>query len=268
MFLALDWIQPWYRSVRSTAELIRNDSLWINGINDLFTRLKLTNHRGLPLSLIDQAALPQEVAYESFISETGQIPTRNNLHDFFNALVWLTFPKIKQQLNALQASQIASQGIRKSRGSLRDAATLFDENAAFLVISNTPEGHEIMSAIQQHEWFSAFIDQREKFGHHAELWLFGHALMEKLSAPYKSITAHAWTVLAPSNFFSMNDMNRKHWLDKHISNALQMQKDHVKEKPWFTPLPVLGVPGWWTDQDHEFYADTKVFRPKKLKHSP
>jgi hypothetical protein len=31
----------------------------------------------------------------------------------------------------------------------------------------------------------------------------------------------------------------------------------------FTPLPVLGVPGWWPDQDDAFYLDHTVFRPKR-----
>ena len=31
----------------------------------------------------------------------------------------------------------------------------------------------------------------------------------------------------------------------------------------FSPLPVLGVPGWWEGQDQEFYKDVSVFRPKR-----
>jgi hypothetical protein len=31
----------------------------------------------------------------------------------------------------------------------------------------------------------------------------------------------------------------------------------------FTPLQVLGVPGWWPGQDAAFYLDTSVFRPKR-----
>jgi hypothetical protein len=46
-------------------------------------------------------------AYEEFIGATGCVPTRENLHDFFNGLVWQTFPLIKRELNALQAAQIA-----------------------------------------------------------------------------------------------------------------------------------------------------------------
>ncbi len=33
----------------------------------------------------------------------------------------------------------------------------------------------------------------------------------------------------------------------------------------FTPLPVLGVPNWWPDQDAAFYADASVFRPKRIR---
>jgi hypothetical protein len=31
----------------------------------------------------------------------------------------------------------------------------------------------------------------------------------------------------------------------------------------FTPLPVLGVPGWRPGQDEDFYLDETVFRPKR-----
>ena len=30
----------------------------------------------------------------------------------------------------------------------------------------------------------------------------------------------------------------------------------------FVPLPMLGVPGWWSaNEDAAFYADAEVFRP-------
>jgi len=32
----------------------------------------------------------------------------------------------------------------------------------------------------------------------------------------------------------------------------------------FTPLPVLGVPGWWAgNENFSFYDDSLVFRPRK-----
>ena len=60
------------------------------------------------------------------------VPTRDNLHDFFNGLVWLRFPRAKRRLNELQAAEIARAGIGAARGPLRDALTLFDENGAVL----------------------------------------------------------------------------------------------------------------------------------------
>jgi hypothetical protein len=31
----------------------------------------------------------------------------------------------------------------------------------------------------------------------------------------------------------------------------------------YTPLPILGVPNWWSGQDLDFYADQSVFRAKR-----
>jgi Protein of unknown function (DUF3025) len=48
------------------------------------------------------------------------------------------------------------------------------------------------------------------------------------------------------------------WL-AHRLNAAELGA-----KP-FTPLPVLGVPGWWpANEDPAFYADVGVFRPKRV----
>ena len=80
-----------------------------------------------------QAALPDGCAYEAHIHATGAVPTRDNLHDFFNALVWLHFPTAKRLLNRLQAAAIARDGVQASRGPVRDAATLFDENAVLFL---------------------------------------------------------------------------------------------------------------------------------------
>jgi hypothetical protein len=222
--------------------------------------MSLTNHNGMPLSFVDQSSLQEGMAYEAFISETGKVPTRENLHDFFNALVWLSFPRIKRQLNALQAAQIARDGIGKSRGPARDAATIFDENAALMVVSDTPQGKALVEALCNHQWLSAFIDQRNVFGEHAEVWLFGHALMEKLVKPYKAITAHLWVVTAAADYFSMSHSAKRAWLDAQVANDLTATELNTSR---FTPLPVLGVPGWWPNQDREFYSDESVFRRKR-----
>ncbi len=260
MFSPIDWSQPWYHSVRDAALTILAQPNWRHALNAQAAHMALRNHRDLPLHFVAQADLPEGVAYEAFISASGGVPTRNNLHDFFGALVWLSFPLIKQQLNALQAAQIALAGVGKSRGSARDCATIFDENSALLVMRNTEQGQALVDALRNHRWHSAFIEQRDVFMHDAELWLFGHALMEKLVHPYKAITTHTRVVFADDDFFVLPHAMRRAWIDRTVAHELSTE---VLDTRCFMPLQVLGVPGWWPDQNIEFYADATVFRPQR-----
>jgi hypothetical protein len=259
---AIDWTRPWYASIQAIAEQVTGHADWLTRLNQLSAALGLTNHLGVPINFVAQSVLPKGMAYEAFISQTGQVPTRDNLHDFFNALVWLAFPGIKRQLNALQAAQIETRGVGQSRGQTRDAATIFDENCALLVVSDTPQGHALLQALRDHCWQRAFIEQRACFGSYAEVWLFGHAAMEKLVTPYKSITAHAWPVMVPADFFAMQRSDQRQRLDTQVACELQQRGLAGLTTRYFSPLPLLGVPGWWQAQNEEFYADITVFRPK------
>lgn len=262
MFSDIDWRQSWYDSVRDAAGGIDLDAASIiPSFCAQAASRELCNHQGLPLQFVPQSALPEGVAYEEFIGATGNVPTRENLHDFFNALVWLSFPRIKRQLNALQAAQIAQDGVGKSRGPARDAATLFDENAALLVVRDDEQGHRLVQALRSHDWRTAFIELRGLFGRDAQVWLFGHALMEKLVAPYKAITAHTRVVLADDAYFALDGAGRRAWVDGKVADELAAEG---LNKSCFTPLPMLGVPGWWPQQDEAFYGDAAVFRPKRM----
>lgn len=261
MFQEIDWSRAWYASVRDAASRI---DLSLPSVVAPFClqaeALALVNHQGQPLRFVPQASLPEGTAYEEFIGATGQVPTRDNLHDFFNGLVWLTFPLVKRQLNALQAAQIAQDGVGKSRGPARDAATIYDENSALLVVRDDADGAALVEALRNHRWREAFVERAAQFGPHAQVWLFGHALMEKLVAPYKAITAHTRVVLASDDYWSQDDVGRRAWLDREEARRLA---EEGLAKGSFTPLPVLGIPGWWPQQDHDFYEDQAVFRPKR-----
>src|SRR5690606_32467895 len=116
----------------------------------------LSTPAGVPLAALDRLAREQSLrsgagralcfvaadsiapaAYESHIARTGEVPTRlegaGALHDLLNALAWLAYPGVKARLNAVQAGAIEREGIGGRRGAVRDAATVFDENAAILV---------------------------------------------------------------------------------------------------------------------------------------
>ena len=50
-------------------------------------------------------------------------------------------------------------------------------------------------------------------------------------------------------------------LDAWLAGEIHAQQWATKP---FTPLPVLGVPGWWpANETPDFYADTQVFRPPR-----
>lgn len=257
----IDWPQSWYAAVLPAAQkVLANPADWRTQLNQLSAQSGLLNHRDLSLQFILQEELPEGVAYEAHISASGQVPTRENLHDFFNALVWLSFPRIKRQLNALQAAQIAAMGIGKSRGPARDAATIFDENAALLVVEDNESGAALIAALRAHAWQDAFVEQAHKFGQIAEVWCFGHALMEKLVKPYKAITAHTWVLMVDKTYFERDALARCAYVDQLVAAQLA---SHPLTTADYTPLPVLGLPGWWPQQDQAFYADQQVFRAKR-----
>jgi hypothetical protein len=198
------------------------------------------------LKFVPQIELPSEQAYEAFIFDNKRIPTRENLHDFLNGLCWLRFPHTKSRLNYLQAQEIATQGVGASRGSLRDALTLFDENVLLLQVTD-----HLWHALQARDWKKLFGELRQEW-QSAQIVTFGHALLEKLTAPYKSITAHVYRIESDVN--AIDDKALDDWLVPNL------QPSHLATKP-FLPLPVLGIPGWWPDnEDSDFYADTQVFR--------
>lgn len=261
MLRQIDWARPWYDAVRPSFErLALEGGDFLDAFNRHAQALGLRNHAGLPLRFVPQAALPEGAAYEEFIGATGQVPTRDNLHDFFNGLVWQSFPLIKRELNALQAAQIAAAGIGKSRGPARDAATIFDENAALLLVRDNEEGRSLVDALRGHRWLEALYERRAMFGRDAQPWLFGHALMEKLVAPRKAITAHTRVIFAGDDVLALAPGAQRAWLDRHLAAELLGRGLSTAD---FTPLQVLGVPGWWPGQDADFYLDTTVFRPRR-----
>jgi len=206
----------------------------------------LTLGSGGAVEFVPQSKLPADIAYEAFIFSHKRIPTRDNLHDFFNGLCWLRFPQTKLRLNFLQAQEIASEGVGATRGPLRDALTLFDENVLLLQASDN-----LWRALQVRDWEKLFGELRDEW-QSAHIVIFGHALLEKLVAPYKSITAHVFRIASDV------DAKDEQALDDWLSNNLQ--PEYLATKPYL-PLPVLGIPGWWPEnEDLSFYSDTQVFR--------
>lgn len=204
------------------------------------------------VTFIPAQDLPAGRAYEQFVFETSRVPTREGLHDFFNGLCWIVFPRTKKHLNTLQAGCIARDGVGATRGPVRDAITLFDENGALLFAPKP-----LREALQAREWRDAFVTMRPLW-EEAQVVLFGHALLEKLARPRKDITAHVWHMGEP-----WRDMEE---LDERLAGELTPER--LAEKP-FTPLPVSGIPGWDAgNENFSFYDDSLVFRPRRASRTP
>ena len=202
---------------------------------------------------VPQAELPSGEPYERYIFNSDRCPTREGLHDFFNGICWIRFPQTKKRLNALQAAEIDSRGVHGVRGPVRDALTLFDENAAFL---QAPPA--LWQALLDSDWGRLFVSLRPLWAQ-ARLVLFGHALLEKLVHPRKAITAHVYV--------TQDAINSEANLDASVAASLTVRT--LAGKP-FVPLPVLGVPGWWPpNETSDFYDDVTVFRsPRRYASAP
>ena len=235
----IDWRAPWFAPYAATATVF----------SGICVAESLNALSSAPVRFVPQASLPAGQAYEQFIFDTQTVPTRDNLHDLFNGLCWLTFPQTKKKLNQLQAEQLATCGVQQTRGAVRDALTLFDENAAFLIAPRP-----LWDALLAKDWQRLFVELRPMWVD-AQLVLFGHALLEKLVSPRKAITAHVY-----HSYPAIDSIAN---LDAWIANDLTAGK--LSGKP-FAPLPVLGVPGWCADNENlSFYEDIVVFRPESKK---
>ena len=211
MLPPIDWSRPWLAPLRADGEAISE---------------RVAGGASVADALDSAPSTP---------ASDGSVPTRDNLHDFFNALVWRAQPQLKWRMNRLQAAAIARDGVGARRGPLRDALTLFDENGAML---DAPL--PLVQALAARDWAGLFVQQRAVWAQ-ARLVIVGHALLEQLAtAPRKGLTAH----VLPADPRGLDEAG---WAAKP-----------------FCPLPVLGVPGWWDANTWPaFYDDAAVFRPPR-----
>lgn len=242
----VDWTAPWLAPFADIGRDISSAGDWRPMLNRHARQRKVSTAGGFPL-VFDAPDAAQAEAYEAFIARSGRVPTRANLHDFFNALAWLQFPRSKARLNALQAAAIARAGVGATRGPLRDAATLIDENAVLLVTERT----DLVDALGRHDWTRLFCEERMAWDRQVKVFAFGHALLEKLVRPYKAITAHALPVALPDTADA-----------GAVDAAVGLLLDDRLSPRVLHPLPVLGIPGWCAaNADPSFYSDPAVFRP-------
>ena len=236
---------------------------------------RIANFKKLPIHFVEQACLPEGEAYESFIANTGKIPTRDNHHDLLNGLIWLNFPQAKAVLNERHAKDILRHGIHNARTALRNALTVFDENGGIVVSSD----RLLLEQLQAFKWQAALVTHRANWlAQHRTIafFPFGHALLEKLVNPRKNITSHTLLILVDEGWFEQSIDSQKNQLDTAIANVFRqlatpdLADNAVKlSSKSFQPLPVMGIPGYSADNViPAFYQDEAVFRRPRAFSAP
>jgi Protein of unknown function (DUF3025) len=267
------WCEPFWPEISQLEIDIDSGNVPpLAGLNQLARAQALQNGRGTALrfTLSDEALSGQPMAYETLVYGTGMVPTRTQgegaWHDFFNALIWLAYPRTKSVLNKLQADSIAASGIAGQRGLMRDAITLFDESALVLAYSD----ESVVQALRDKAWTTALIERRSAWqGPKASVapFVLGHALLQKLRNPYKSLCGQVFALAVNESFFTLDASAQRAVLDRKLAENLAQALTHLEperaaasDKPYF-PLPLLGIPGWWqANESAAFYTDTAVFR--------
>lgn len=223
----------------------------------------LCSASGAPIRFVPPLAASRsfDEHYEVRLYREGSIGTRaHNWHDLFNALVWLSFPRIKATLNARHYEEISRRPGDPLRGTARDVLTLFDEGGVFVASANA----DLSALLRGERWKDLFWGRREDVKRSMRFYVFGHAIMEKALSPYAGITAKALIVDVDDDFLRADDVAQRATLD--AAGVTCFSGDVVfRSTRSLGPLPILGIPGWTSDNESpSYYDDTQQFRPPRM----
>jgi len=220
----------------------------------------ICNNNGKAISFVDQNTDGSplfESQYEPRIFLRGEVQTRlTNWHDFFQVLVWNTWPKTKALLNELHYKSAIKRS-NKQRSPVENFITLFDE-CGIVILSSNPD---LLTLIESFQWQQLFCENKDKFREEISCITFGHAMYEKALNPYIGMTAQALLIQVEPDLLA----NYTH--PSSIDSMLVKQLTDLKllEPRILNPFPLLGVPNWYENQNSEFYENTDYFRKGRRK---
>ena len=195
------------------------------------------------------------LVYECRILESGEVETRpDNWHDFFNALVWLSFPQTKTAISAAHVRAMQAPG--EARGTARDVLTHFDE-CGIVVLSSQPD---LLALLRAFRWKELFVERRAEVVRSMRFVIFGHATYEQMLRPFRGLTAKAVLYEVDEAWLLMDGLAQRAAVDTLLA-ADWTSGRYVRPRD-FQPLPLLGIPGVTPDnEDPAYYDDTWQFRP-------
>ncbi len=220
---------------------------------------KISVHSGKALRFVAQGTgkLAFESQYEPRCYLSGEVQTREqNLHDLFNALVWLTFPQSKAAINQRHYRALTEIGtpLSSQRGSVRDMATLFDESGVIVACADAC----LAELLHGFRWKELFYSRRDEARAGMGFYIFGHGLHEKAMQPYLGMTGQGLLLPVGREFFTWPLAERMQHLDERVAAYLNDPK-HCMDTHELSPVPLLGIPGWSADNEREEYYDNKDY---------
>lgn len=199
---------------------------------------------------------PQDgMIYECRIWESGEVATRlDNWHDFFNALVWMQFPKTKIAISAGHMRAMQAPG--ETRNTVRDVLTHFDECGIVVLSSQS----ELLDLLRQFRWKKLFVERRAEVIRCMRFIIFGHATYELALKPFRGLTGKAVLYPVAEDWLSMPMQAQLEAVDGML--ATDLVSGRYTRPSDFQPLPLLGIPGATPDNENPaYYDDTWQFRP-------
>ncbi len=220
---------------------------------------RIVNAQGMRVRFVPQAPKSKsfEAAFEPRAYLGGEVQVRAfDWHDLFNALVWMTFPTTKAVINARHYESMVAAGTG-NRPPQRDALTLFDEDGVVVVSTDA----ELLELVRGFRWKELFWQRRDAVIARMCFGVFGHALFSKALRPFIGLTGKAVLLQVPGALLELAQAAQLAELDRLLSIHI-WNRERFCDGRELSPLPVLGVPGWWSGNEREeFYDDTAYFRP-------
>ena len=200
--------------------------------------------------------------YAPRIYLSGEIQTRTeNWHDFFQYLTWFMFPKTKAIINAIHIpaaqARIENNAELGRRSPIENMLSLFDEGGAVILCSDD----SMLQLIRDFKWKELFWSRRDELESKLKLVTFGHALYEKGLSPYVGMTANCILLFVNESILQQTNQEQLDYIDTELSTLFSTGEPYKKPKD-LSPFPLLGLPGWDSDNENEAYFDnTNYFRP-------
>lgn len=250
------YLSPVFDTIKSNAVYHTGSENWPS-LKQLKQQFEDNNH---PITPVAQGNKPSKLEdhYEPRIFLKQELQTRTeNWHDFFNAMVWLTFRNTKSVLNELHYHAAIKRNSGTNRSALENAITLFDE-CGLIIISNDDQ---LLEMIRQHQWKDLFFNNRDRFDKDIFCLVFGHAMYEKALTPYIGMTCQALLINSSELVKCCKNGVIKD-IDNHVADY--WKNNNITATNDLNAFPLLGIPGLHSENsESSFYDNTDYFRAKK-----